>query len=331
MLRIEVGVPELGATRFAISPAGEAVACLRTLAQPGEHALNLPWFRWARTELDLRPLDIPDLWDLAVGNGMRPSYPSFLTPAPSTQMRALEEELDEVCATPLRYARECITRVFGGSPSPAAQAFMRRPRRTLRLLAGQIGLVYARLIRPHWDRMESLLDADIVHRSAQVASQGLAAALTGLHPGISWDGRYVTVADPDERPSASRVISVGGGRLVLVPSVFVWPHVATKRSTSTYTVLRYPARGIGGLWESAAETEPRAALAPLIGQVKAELLHSLQAPGTTTQLARRFGVTASAVSQHLRVLRNAGLIARARDGREVLYVASPLGAALARN
>ncbi|GAB2886825.1 hypothetical protein GCM10027074_64120 [Streptomyces deserti] len=47
------------------------------------------------------------------------------------------------------------------------------------------------------------------------------------------------------------------------------------------------------------------------------------------ELARRLGVTPSAVSQHLRVLHAAGLVTRTRDGRHVLYRRSPLGDQLA--
>ncbi|MFF5521620.1 ArsR/SmtB family transcription factor [Streptomyces coeruleorubidus] len=49
------------------------------------------------------------------------------------------------------------------------------------------------------------------------------------------------------------------------------------------------------------------------------------------ELARRLGVTPSAVSQHLRVLHATGLVTRARDGRRVLYRRSPLGERLARH
>ena len=40
------------------------------------------------------------------------------------------------------------------------------------------------------------------------------------------------------------------------------------------------------------------------------------------------GVTASAVNQHLRVLRDAGLLISTRYGRSVLYLRSELGSAL---
>ncbi|MFC7740629.1 helix-turn-helix domain-containing protein [Nocardiopsis composta] len=69
---------------------------------------------------------------------------------------------------------------------------------------------------------------------------------------------------------------------------------------------------------------------PLLGAPRARLLALLGEPLPTVELARRLRVTPSAVSQHLRVLHAAGLVARARDGRHVLYRRSPLGEELAR-
>jgi DNA-binding transcriptional ArsR family regulator len=66
----------------------------------------------------------------------------------------------------------------------------------------------------------------------------------------------------------------------------------------------------------------------LLGRVRAGLLEALRSPATTTDLARALGVTPSAVSQHLRVLRENGLVARERTGRQVLYLTTDLGAAL---
>jgi ArsR family transcriptional regulator len=40
---------------------------------------------------------------------------------------------------------------------------------------------------------------------------------------------------------------------------------------------------------------------------------------TTTELAERFGISAPAVSRHLSVLENAGLVASRRQGQRVLY------------
>ncbi|MEU9835890.1 metalloregulator ArsR/SmtB family transcription factor [Streptosporangium sp. NPDC048047] len=62
--------------------------------------------------------------------------------------------------------------------------------------------------------------------------------------------------------------------------------------------------------------------------MRAELLEALRSPATTTDLARALGITPSAVSQHLRVLRESGLVARERSGRSVLYMTTTLGDSL---
>jgi DNA-binding transcriptional ArsR family regulator len=55
----------------------------------------------------------------------------------------------------------------------------------------------------------------------------------------------------------------------------------------------------------------------------------LAEPLPTIEIARRLKVTPSAVSQHLQVLHSTGLLARARDRRQVLYRRSVLGDHLA--
>jgi hypothetical protein len=46
-LRIDLGVAELAATRFAISPLSETVASLQQLCDQDRQAINLRWLRWA--------------------------------------------------------------------------------------------------------------------------------------------------------------------------------------------------------------------------------------------------------------------------------------------
>ncbi|MGZ4753128.1 MAG: ArsR/SmtB family transcription factor, partial [Oryzihumus sp.] len=97
--------------------------------------------------------------------------------------------------------------------------------------------------------------------------------------------------------------------------------------TSEPPVVSYPARGRGTVWEAAPDPGSPALVA-LVGAARAQLLDLLDRPATTTELAQRLAVTPSAVSQHLRVLRAAGLLNRARSGRTVLYLRSPLADSL---
>jgi DNA-binding transcriptional ArsR family regulator len=69
-----------------------------------------------------------------------------------------------------------------------------------------------------------------------------------------------------------------------------------------------------------AVERPDSALRELLGTTRAGLLIALADPADTPTLARRLGVTPGAVSQHLRVLRDAGLVRTARDGRTALHL-----------
>jgi DNA-binding transcriptional ArsR family regulator len=75
-------------------------------------------------------------------------------------------------------------------------------------------------------------------------------------------------------------------------------------------------------------TEP-GSLHRLIGGSRARLLLTLEAPASTSQLARALGMPVGSVGDHLKVLHEAGLLTRARAGRSVLYQRTPVGDALA--
>jgi DNA-binding transcriptional ArsR family regulator len=127
-------------------------------------------------------------------------------------------------------------------------------------------------------------------------------------------------------PAIDHRADVTGRGLCLMPCLFV-RGVAPPISVDEPPALAYPARGIATLWE----TEPPRggdALAALIGRRKAALLGCLDGPASTTDLADRLGITPGAVSQHLAVLYDAGLLTRARVGRAVLYARSDLGTRL---
>jgi DNA-binding transcriptional ArsR family regulator len=128
---------------------------------------------------------------------------------------------------------------------------------------------------------------------------------------------------------------LGPDGVVLMPSVFNWPLVSPSRATSTQTIMLYPARGAATVWEGGAWAGSAwagdggmEAAEALLGAPRVRLLAALRSPATTTALARRLGVTPSAVSQHLAVLHRGGLVDKRRSGRVVLYQTTALGLAL---
>ncbi len=142
-----------------------------------------------------------------------------------------------------------------------------------------------------------------------------------LHTGVRWHTDHLLFTDAAGIQGDPEVAAVGPGGLVLEPSVFIWPDLYIKRWTATRTTVRYPARGVGVLWDPVPTATPNAI---------AQLLVLLRAPHTTAELARRLQVTPSAVSQHLSTLRHAGLISSEHLGRQHLHMTSQLGQQLLR-
>ena len=322
---LELDVADLAATRFAISPLSETTRAMLLLARPDPAAVNLPWVRWARAKLGRRPLRLPRAWPLIV-NGLH-CYPEFLNPAPAVREPELGDELARVRSTPAEAVRASLVRVFGDRPWPdSATELLQRPTESLAEIATELAECYERLVMPHWERIRPVLDADIVYRAGLLADGGARSLFSDLHPDLRWSQGTLTINETDEDPSVSRIM-LGPDGVVLMPSVFNWPLVSYSAATSSQTALLYPARGTATVWEDSV-TAASGAVEELLGPARARLLGALRSPATTSALALRFGVTPSAISQHLAVLHRSGLVERQRSGRRVLYQASELGLAL---
>jgi DNA-binding transcriptional ArsR family regulator len=328
---ISLGVDDLAATRFAVSPLAETVFALQLLRTGDAGPVNLPWLRWARHDLSSRPLSLPLVWPL-LRDGRR-ARPEFLTPAPAGRAPSFDEEAERMRATPPGQVRASLERVYGWrdcDPWPdSARELAARPQQTLALIAGELTAGHARLIAPHWDRMRPVLDADIAYRGEVLARGGTAALFAGLHPGVRWAAGEITVIRNRRGPRESAVTPGPAGGLVLLPSVLIWPGTTVKGYSSSQTALRYPARGTAAVWEqSLLPAADHQALRDLLGAPRARLLAMLRCPASTTALARSLNVSPSAISQHIAVLGRCGLVHRTRSGREVLYQTSDLGLAL---
>ncbi len=306
-IRIRLTGAELARVRFAISPVYETVMALAALIRPGVHAVHLPWARWARPRLATVE-HLPLLRALVGRDGFKPG---FLMPAPTTRMPDIEAELQTVRSTSPVDARDDTARLT----STLAGRFHDDPRTGLPLVVAALRQCHDLVIAPHWDRMVRLLDADIAFRAKALAAGGFERLFTDLHDDIAWTGEDLVV---HPRQSPSTTVRVGGHGLVLCPSVFCWPRVTASTNPPTVGTLRYPARGVATLWET-VEPAPQA-LANLIGRTRAAILTRLASPQTTGDLAAGLGVTAGAVSQHLAVLKDAGLVASHRAGRTTLHL-----------
>ncbi len=306
---VAIGLPgeAVARVRFAVSALWEVVASLRVLRDPGRHAVHLPWAR--KIEL---PGGFADslLWRLVP---REPAYlPDFLTPPPPGLAADLEAELELLSRTPHQIVAEHLA--LGETPAGD-------PDIVLRTLAAEIRAYWQTAIAPHWARMRLILDAEVHGRARALAAHGAGGLLNDLHDQVVWADQTLSIM---QRHCTAPDIPDGPG-LVLVPSVFVWPSVLSVADPAG-PQLAYPARGVGTLWE--ARPAVPGALAAVLGKGRASLLAAMAAPASTSELARRTGITAGGVSQHLAALRAAGLVVTHRSGRAVLNARTVVAEAL---
>lgn len=168
-------------------------------------------------------------------------------------------------------------------------------------------------IEPFWHRIEMLITADRARRMNQLLDGGLDALLNRLHPGIRWRAPHLTVRQ-------GQPVRLRGQGLLLQPSVFFFRAPEIRVSGSGQVVLLYPV--------SCEIDEPAAPakVSPLIGRTRASLLRLLSVgPATTTDLATGTGVSMAAISQHLGVLRDSGMVVTQTLGRSRLHTLTPVG------
>jgi regulatory ArsR family protein len=334
MVRFELGVEDLARTHFGISPLAETVRSLRAVSDPSRHTLYLPWLRTVRDELDRLDMELllsivgPPRGGERFLSGASQALPDFLTPVPDRFVARFDEELARARATPPAIARRHLLATHAPDAVPQALTAVTRPgarptRVLLTRICDELEQYHGVALASTWPDMQLVLEADTTYRARQLALGGARQLFADMHPNLRWrDG----VLHIDEMISDHTVTAAGRG-LLLMPSIFAVKPVPPMIPDEPPS-LAYPSRGIATLW-APPTPRPAAALASLLGPARAQLLDMLAEPLPTVELARRLKVTPSAVSQHLKVLHETGLLTRARAGRQVLYRRTTLGDQLA--
>ncbi|NUO55764.1 MAG: winged helix-turn-helix transcriptional regulator [Hamadaea sp.] len=314
MLTLEFSTGDMARIRFALSCLWEVASSYHVLQAPENYTIQRPWVDQVHARVRAAGLGPGSLLSALIPPGPR-YMPDFLTPPSATLNPSLADELQVVLATPHEVVRTELN-LIEWPRNAAVQALYDDPATGLRRLADEITAYWDIALAEHWPRMKALLEAEVFHRARLLAEEGAVGLLNGLHDAIGWQDDTLSIAHKmcgDEVP-------LSGNGLLIVPAIFVWPAVRTVTSPEN-PQLAYPARGIATLWESAAPAP--AALAAVIGRSRAQLLVELAAPLSTTDLARRTGMSAGGVSQHLSALRAAGLITAHRAGHAVLNMRTP--------
>jgi hypothetical protein len=107
-VRIQLTSADLARVRFGISPVYETVSALGVLADPGAHAIHLPWVRWAAPRLPDDP-DVRLLRRLLSGRAI----PVSLIPPLDSRLPDLDRELRRVRRANLDRLRQSLDSIFG--------------------------------------------------------------------------------------------------------------------------------------------------------------------------------------------------------------------------
>jgi DNA-binding transcriptional ArsR family regulator len=324
MITIHLAPDDFSELRFAFSPLTELIMSVKVLRDPSRHALHIPWV--SETRALVQGLDVSLLLSLVAGAGY---VPDFLTPPPEGPYPSFEEELKRVEATPANevvrevesYARHLERNGDGTLPDPAHR-LLESPQVGMRDLVDVLQAYWDASLEHHWPRISALLEGDVLYRARRLALEGAEGLFQDLHQVVSWrDGDLLL----DKRFDAE--VRPAGRGLVLVPTAFGWPELSVIIEEPWQPTILYPPRGIANLWE-AHQAATESSLDALLGRTRAALVRSLEVPMTTSELAKRLGVTAGAVSQQLGHLRRAGVIEAQRSGRGVYSRLTPLGTSL---
>lgn len=324
MIRFHFGHEDLVRTRFAISPLFDLTWSTDVLRDPAAHSLHLPWARAARRRLEDFDYELLDLLAISSARGY---VPDFLAPPPTTPLAELDDELARVRATPPeRVALEVGWRFEGGAGvPPAVRTLLDDPPRGLAELTTVMAGYFERAIAPWWQEIRAALESDILHRARRLTAGGAIEVFEDLHPQVRWRDGTLEVERRYEQD-----VDLRGRGLLLVPAAFAWPRVFAMIDEPWQPALVYTPLGLGTLWAPPAGGDS-AALADLLGRRRAAILATLGTPAATSDLAQRLGASPAGVNEHLGILRRAGLVQAARDGRRVLYSRTPVGDALLRN
>ncbi|MFF7337439.1 ArsR/SmtB family transcription factor [Streptomyces sp. NPDC008163] len=322
MLRVHFTPDDLARVRVAPGPdfLWEISNSVQTLQRrDGEREFGA-WRRWARPRLSGSPRLLSRLLP------PRGYSPDFLTPTTGDR-GSLQASVDVLLSTPRPRLRAELARLAAPARLPGWLGELAGgDADALRELGGALRTYQREALAPHWRRVHADIDADRALRLRSLLDGGTEGLLAGLGPQFRWRAPVLEVAYPVDQDLRLR-----GRGLVLQPSFFCWPTPATLADGGLPPVLVYPihhtpdwcapARGT----RSAPGSGP---LGPLLGHTRAGVLRATRTGCSTLEAARLLGVTHPAVSQHLNVLREAGLVTTVRRAGRSFHVATAEGRAL---
>lgn len=250
-----------------------------------------------------------------------PYFPDFLTPPEARQ--GLDAGLDALMSTPRKRLRAEMENLATYSPLPNwLRPLADGDAAFIADLGASLRTYYELAIEPFEKIVQTSIDADRARRTQDLVYDGVEGLIDGMRPMLRWQPPVLEVDY-----SVDQELRLLGRGLLLVPSFFCQRSPVALADPELPPVLVYPIDADLRQWANQQDRRP---LESLLGRTRASVLHAITVGATSTQLARKLGVSTASVSRHAAALRDAQLITSHRHGAAILHTLTHLGTDLLR-
>ncbi|MET8340777.1 winged helix-turn-helix domain-containing protein [Streptosporangium canum] len=274
------------------------------------------WRRRARVALAERSLLKQVRETLVPLLPLKAYFPDFLTPYEG--LSGLDNGIAALADTSSSRVRREVDQLRPHVPVPATlDDLARGNQRSIRDLADLSATYCQTVFASQRLTMEHSLGRERARLTRLLTDHGVETMLASLGPSMRWRPPVLEA----DYVSGHYELHLGGRGLTLIPSYFARSMPVKLADTSLPPVLVFPVP------HAPAAHEPDDALPDLLGPTRARVLRCVAATNdcTTSELARRTGISLSSASAHAQVLRRAGLITSTRHANMVIHQVTHLG------
>jgi DNA-binding transcriptional ArsR family regulator len=325
VIRIEFTAEDIARTRVTstLGPFAETLLGLGSLRMSRRDRIAAPWRRHSDRLTS-------ELADFLTPRG-RVQLDLFTLTGQATEFAAGADAL-LAAPSPALAAEIQVTHCLELTEPPWLRGIGRAELPARRRMVDVIDRAHRRLVEPYWPAMEALLDAERARLQRLLADGGVDRLLSEFHPTARWKSGVLELPTAGRWTLVPLTSRLRGRGLVLVPSVLCpapvpfFPYDAGQPAVVLYPAAADPATQ-ARLWGT-DRRNGSSALGTLLGRTRAAALEVIADGCTTTELARRLGVSPGNASQHASALRDAGLVTSQRDRNRMLHTVTRLGAEL---